>query len=121
MDYSSIKSGERMQAALREAQGLKPAMEKLQAKNGHELGRALDAKAMVLCAELFYRASLLRQESRGFHMREDIPERDDKNWLKWIILKNNNGAVEVAIEDVPINHYRYRPETKAEDELEANQ
>lgn len=121
VDYSSIKSGERMQAALREAQGLKPAMEKLQAKNGHELGRALDAKAMVLCAELFYRASLLRQESRGFHMREDIPERDDKNWLKWIILKNNNGAVEVAIEDVPINHYRYRPETKAEDELEANQ
>ena len=64
---------------------------------------------MALCAEMFYRASLARQESRGWHLREDFPERDDAGWLKRILLQDAEGAMAVSTEDVPINDYPYQP------------
>ena len=112
VDYSSVKEGGRLERALEEALALKPETGRLYAADAHELGRCLDAKAMVLCAELFYRASLARTESRGFHLREDCPDRDDSRWLKWIILKKQGEQVELSTQDVPIERYRYRPDRK---------
>ena len=112
VDYSSVKEGGRLERALEEALALKPETGRLYAADAHELGRCLDAKAMVLCAELFYRASLARTESRGFHLREDCPDRDDSRWLKWIVLKKQGEQVELSTQDVPIERYRYRPNRK---------
>ena len=50
----------------------------------HYLVAAHDARNMALSAELFYRTALTRKESRGWFIREDYPERDDAEWLKWI-------------------------------------
>ena len=61
-------------------------MPKLKAADLHELARCVDAESMALEAEMFYRASLERTESRGFHLREDFPDRDDARWLKWVIV-----------------------------------
>ena len=97
VDYSLVKSEKRMKAALAEVVALQPAAEKLKAKDYHELARCVDAQSMVLCAEMFYRASLMRKESRGFHLREDYPVMDNKNWLKWINLKNVGGRMEVLL------------------------
>ena len=36
----------------------------------------------------------MRTESRGGHYREDFPERDDENWLKNIVIKNDNGEIQ---------------------------
>jgi len=47
---------------------------------------------------------------RGFHYREDYPEIDNKNWLKWIILKNDNGRMDLHTEDIPMDKYPYRPQ-----------
>ncbi len=58
---------------------------------------------MALCAEMFYRASLARQESRGWHLREDFPERDDARWLKWILVQDKDGDMSLSTEDVPIH------------------
>ena len=45
------------------------------------------------------------------HVREDYPERDDKNWLKWINLKQGvDGEMEVFTEDIPMWRYPIRPE-----------
>ena len=38
-----------------------------------DLVKANEAKSMVPVAEAFLHSSLLRQESRGFHFREDFP------------------------------------------------
>jgi succinate dehydrogenase/fumarate reductase flavoprotein subunit len=65
---------------------------------------------MALTSELVLRSALLRTESRGFHVREDFPERDDKNWLKWVLVDNIDGGMALSTEDIPISKYKYRPE-----------
>ena len=73
----------------------------LAAEDPHHLAAAHEARAMVLCAEMYYRASLAREESRGWHLREDFPERDDAKWLKWILLEDKDGEMLLSTEDVP--------------------
>ena len=64
---------------------------------------------MVLGAEMFYRASLVREESRGWHLREDFPERDDANFLKWIELRDAGGEMDISLHDVPVDQYPMKP------------
>ncbi len=53
-----------------------------------ELGFMLD------CAETIAISALERKESRGAHARTDMPDRDDKNWMKhtvmWLDYKNQS-------------------------------
>jgi succinate dehydrogenase/fumarate reductase flavoprotein subunit len=109
VDYSLIKSEERMKEALGKVLDVQAKLEKMKAKDYHELAKCMDAFSMALCAEIFYKASLMRTESRGFHLREDYPEMDNKNWLKWIIVKKENETMKLYTEDVPIHKYPYRP------------
>lgn len=109
VDYSIIKSEERMQEALDHVLSVQEELDKMKAKDYHGLAKCIDAESMVLGAEMFYRASLMRTESRGFHYREDYPKMDNKKWLKWIILKNVNGKMKLYTEDIPIHKYPYKP------------
>jgi succinate dehydrogenase / fumarate reductase flavoprotein subunit len=36
-----------------------------------------------------------RKESRGAHMHEDYPQRDDENWMKHTIAWFNDGAITI--------------------------
>ena len=107
--YSVYKSEARMEEALAMIQTVKQKLGRLAATDAHHLAACNEVASMALSAELFYRASLERKESRGWHLREDYPERDDKNWLKWIILKDKDGDVAVSAEDVPIERYPFKP------------
>ncbi|MCL4371255.1 MAG: FAD-dependent oxidoreductase [Chloroflexi bacterium] len=107
--YSIYKKKGRMEEALGlvlEAQGRIP---ELSADDPHHLAAANEARAMILCAEMFYRASLAREESRGWHLREDFPERNDAMWLKWILLQDQDGEMHVSTEEVPVHHYPFQP------------
>ena len=55
---------------------------KLMAADMHEAMKCLEAEAMVLSAELHYRTSDMRKESRGWFLREDYPNMDNLDWLK---------------------------------------
>jgi fumarate reductase (CoM/CoB) subunit A len=66
----------------------------------NELIEATEVSNMLDVAEIIARAALLRKERRGGHYREDYPNRDDKNWLKNIIVKWEGG--EMKLSTVPI-------------------
>jgi len=109
--YSNFKKEERLLEALAEAMKLKAEAEKVVAADAHGLAKAHACRAMALCAEMFYRASLERKETRGWHIREDYPERDDRNMLKWITCqKGEDGVMAIGADPIPMDGYKYQPE-----------
>ena len=109
VDYSVVKTESRMQEALGKVLDAQKDLPSLKASDLHELARCVDAESMVLEAEMFYRASLARTESRGFHLREDFPERDDARWLKWVVLQKQGDGMVLRTDDIPIDGYPYQP------------
>jgi succinate dehydrogenase/fumarate reductase flavoprotein subunit len=109
LGYCMYKSKERLEEALAMVLDVKAQIPRLKATDFHHLAACNEVRSMVHDAENFYRASLERKESRGWHIREDYPERNDEEFLKWIIIKDNKGEMEVASERVPIERYPYKP------------
>lgn len=74
--------------------------EKVRIRNVHDLFKVLEVENIILCAKLSATASLERSESRwGFwHYRSDYPKRDDRQWLKHIMLERGAepGAIQVS-------------------------
>lgn len=97
-----IKHGERLQAALTLVEFVnKHLIPKLKAKDAHEWRNAQEIKNIALITEMRLRASLFRTESRGAHIREDYPRRDDPTWLAWVKLKEEQGEMKLSKEPVP--------------------
>ena len=108
--YSIRKNKERMEEALAKVLEIQKKVDQISPENDlHLLGLTHDVKNMSLCAEVVYRAALERKESRGWHYREDYPERDDKNFLKWTNVKQDKGKMVVSFEDIPIERYKSKP------------
>ena len=107
--YSIYKSEERMTEALGLVLDVKARLPQVAAKDPHYLVAAHDARNMALSAELFYRAALTRKESRGWFIREDYPERDDADWLKWVCAEPDGDDMRIWTEDVPVSDYPFQP------------
>jgi succinate dehydrogenase/fumarate reductase flavoprotein subunit len=63
---------------------------------------------MALIAKLSLKSALLREESRGNHIREDYPSRDNNKWLKWIVIKNDEGEPSFFAVPIPFGKYRLK-------------
>jgi succinate dehydrogenase/fumarate reductase flavoprotein subunit len=98
----NMKHGDRLQAALTLVEFLNSHLvPKLSAKDAHEWRLAHETRNMVLIAEMRLRASLYRTESRGTHLREDYPRREDPEWLAWVKIKEHQGQMHLYKEPVP--------------------
>jgi succinate dehydrogenase/fumarate reductase flavoprotein subunit len=73
----------KMEIALERFEEIRADLEHLQAREPHELMRAMEVHAIRDCAEMAARASLFRTESRWglYHARVDFPTRDDAAWF----------------------------------------
>ena len=71
-----------------------------------ELGFMLD------CAEAIIVGAMERKESRGAHHRTDLPDRDDENWLKHILVSKNGGGPP-RIEHLPVVITEWAPQVRA--------
>jgi succinate dehydrogenase/fumarate reductase flavoprotein subunit len=110
MENSVYMSGERIAKAMEHVGNALELTKTLKASDFHELLSCHEAEAMALCAQLQFIASDMRKESRGWFLREDYPEQDNKNWLKWIIVKNENGKMVFKTEDVPYEKWPVKPQ-----------
>ena len=114
IDKMLAKNEEVIRGILKDVEDMKKIIPELSADDPHTLAKCLEAADTVLCLEMIYRAADMRKETRGKaypHYRTDYPERDDKNWLKWINIQQGvNGEMELFTEDVPLWKYPIRPE-----------
>ncbi|MCF0229642.1 MAG: FAD-dependent oxidoreductase [Parasporobacterium sp.] len=105
VEYSVYMSEYRINIALRKLEKAKAMVGNLKANDLHGVLECHEAEAMLLCAEMMFKAALMRKESRGWFLREDYPVMDNENWLKWIIVKNENGEMTLSTKDIPIDTY----------------
>lgn len=100
--YNLIRDGSRLKEGLGIIEEVEKAvLPRVKAETPHDLLRYHEAASMALCAEMTFRAALYRTESRGSHFREDYPERDDRNWLKWTIVQKDRERMALSTEPVP--------------------
>lgn len=71
------------------------------AKDFHDLAKVHEIENIVDLVETIALSSLFREETRYFNIREDFPERDDRNWLKWVIVKKEGDELKLRAEDIP--------------------
>ena len=65
----------------------------------------LELGFMIECAETIASSAYNRTESRGAHTRTDMPDRDDENWLKHIVVTNKDGKHHISYRDVIITDW----------------
>ena len=108
-----IKERDRLEATLTMVEYLRHHMiPKMRAEDPHMLRLAHETENMALSAEMTLLASLFRTESRGWHFREDYPNRDDENWLAWNqIQMDSQGEMLISKVNVPDE---WRPKGKVE-------
>ncbi|MBW2065425.1 MAG: FAD-binding protein [Deltaproteobacteria bacterium] len=84
----------------------------LKAEDTRTLIKAKEAQTMVLSAEMTLKASLMRRETReNIYYREDCPDIDNRNWLKWIIAeRGTDGEIMFSTRDIPLERYPYSPD-----------
>jgi len=109
MERSVYMSDHRIATALRYVEKAKELAGSMKASDFHDLLACHEANAMVLSAEMQFRAAAMRTESRGWFLREDYPEMDNKNWLKWIIVKKEGDTMKFSTEAVPYDKWPIKP------------
>jgi succinate dehydrogenase/fumarate reductase flavoprotein subunit len=109
MEQMVYMSAHRIATALRYVEKAKALALTMKAGDFHELLSCHEADAMVLSAEMQFRSAALRKESRGWFLREDYPETDNANWLKWIIVKRQGDEMTFTTEDVPYEKWPVKP------------
>ncbi len=110
MKYNRIRQADRMKEALGILEEARQKLQRVGAPDFHDLARYHSAESMLMAAEFTYRAALTREESRAQHFREDYPDRDDENWLKWINIEQGEGGPTLTTLPVPVESYRLQPD-----------
>jgi succinate dehydrogenase/fumarate reductase flavoprotein subunit len=114
-EYSFNKTEETMTELITELNGIRDQYKELihlPKVNGHYLAKAIELRTMIDMLEMMFMVFKTRKESRGCFSRLDYPERDDRNWLKWVIVdnKSEDGKPHIFTERIPIERYPFKPE-----------
>ncbi|MBQ8662732.1 MAG: FAD-dependent oxidoreductase [Eubacterium sp.] len=111
--YAIIKDQSTFEKVFADIKQMKAIVPELGATDPHGLAKCLEAADNILALEMIFRTAEMRKETRGImypHYRADYPETDNKNWLKWINIKQGaDGEMELWTEDIPMWKYPVRP------------
>jgi succinate dehydrogenase/fumarate reductase flavoprotein subunit len=100
-DVTVFKHEARLVAALEDLARIRAAAAELGAPDTHELLRLLETDAMLSAAEMIFEASRVRTETRLSHLREEYPGRDDASWVRWVIVQQVGGRLQLSTEPIP--------------------
>jgi len=114
LDILIAKTDKRIRRVLDQVTDMREIVPLLSGDDAHTVAKCHEAADSLLCLEFIFRAALMRTESRGGryrHYREDYPERDDKNWLKWIVIQQGvDHEMKLYTQDIPMERYMFKPE-----------
>jgi succinate dehydrogenase/fumarate reductase flavoprotein subunit len=105
-----IRDENRLSKAHRDFQALENETSNLRAEDLHELAKCHKISNYVMCSDAVAVSALARRETRLEHIRQDYPLTDNKEWLKWVIVRRVGEEFNTYLEDIPIQRWRYRPE-----------
>ncbi|MFC1970772.1 FAD-dependent oxidoreductase [Chloroflexota bacterium] len=109
-DVTILKNEASLKRALSRIENIRDELlPQMDARDTHYLAESIEVRNMTLVAEAMLKASLMRTESRTTHYREDYPSRDDKNWMKWIIIRYDNERLSLRTEPLPLDRYKFKP------------
>jgi len=109
-EVTVISRGDRLEKAIKEVERMRDEeVPLLYASDPHYLRLANETKNIVLVAEMYLKSCMLREDSREGCFREDYPYTDNMNWLKWTMLKQENGKMKLWTEDIPVERYKIKP------------
>jgi succinate dehydrogenase/fumarate reductase flavoprotein subunit len=112
-----IRNDSRLKKAHEEFQVIAEETSKMVASDFHELKECHKIKNYIECSDAVALAALARCETRLEHIREDYPLTDNKDWLKWVIVRRVGKELKTELEDIPINRWKYKPERTVFDRL----
>ena len=79
-------------------------LSKIYARDSREMMRVSEVKTVFFVIKAFLRSALFRKESResraGILHKTGYPERDDHNWLKHTVIRNEDGEMKLATKEV---------------------
>jgi len=102
------KSERKLETALKWIARFRGDLTRVGAEDLHGLMRVVELHCIIDCAEMSARASLERRESRWglAHYRVDFPMRDDRNWLRHIIISRDQKNGEMTMTTRPVSQRR---------------
>ena len=105
-----IRNDDGLKAAIEALEEIRErAIPRLMAKDHHDLAGAIGVENGVLFLELLGRCARVRTESRGPHFREDHPDTEGSNWLRWVVAKKVGEEIRVREEPIPFKEYPLQP------------
>ena len=104
-DEASLKSAYEELSELIERWESVPVVDKSKVFNTN-LIELIELRNMLHLARAVAYCALHRRESRGGHYREDYPDRDDENFLKHTILRQEGDKLRIEYSEVDIKYHQ---------------
>ena len=93
-----VKSGPLLEEGLKKLKPLEEAADHLRCKNIADLKGVIETKAILSVGRAVMEVTLFRKESRGAHYRKDFPKRDDRNWLRPVLVSYDAASQQMKVE-----------------------
>jgi succinate dehydrogenase / fumarate reductase flavoprotein subunit len=109
-DAGVFRSGEGLQALDKKLEELRHRFTQVGVRDkgktfNMDLVETIETGFLLDVAQTIAISALTREESRGAHVREDFPDRDDANWLKHTLAYRTSGGMKLRYKPVVLTRF----------------